>query len=163
MKLTTQRRIAAGLLKCGETRVWFDPNRLDEIKEAITKLDIRSLIKDLAIQKKQKESTSGFRHRKRLSQKRKGRLGGKGSRKGGKSVRTDTRRTWIRKIRLQRKFIKNLRNKKIITPKIYKSLYMKSKGGFFRSKLHIKLYLEEHGLTKHESRPSTTIKEKKIG
>lgn len=161
MKLTTQRRISADLLKCGESRVWFDPNRLNEIKEAITKIDIRSLINDRAIQKKQKQSISGFRHKKRLIQKRKGRLGGIGSRKGGKSVRTRAKRTWIEKIRLQRKFLKQLRSKKIITPKIYKPLYMKSKGGFFRSKAHIKLYLEEHGLTKHESTSSTAIKEKK--
>ncbi len=163
MKLTTQRRISADLLKCGESRIWFDPNRLSEIKEAITKYDIRSLIKDLAIQKKQKESISSFRFRRRLTQKRKGRLSGQGSRKGGKSVRTKARRTWIKKIRLQRKFLRLLRNKKIITPPIYKSLYMKSKGGFFRSKAHIKLYLEEHGLGKHEIKTNITAKEKKTG
>ena len=161
MKLTTQRRISADLLKCGENRIWFDPNRLTEIKEAITKTDIRSLIKDLAIQKKRKESISRFRFRKKLIQRRKGRLSGIGSRKGGKSVRTRARRTWIEKIRLQRQFLKRLRSKKIITPKIYKSLYMKSKGGFFRSKAHIKLYLEEHDLIKHEKTQSTPTKEKK--
>ena len=161
MKLTTQRRIAADLLKCGENRIWFDSDRLTEIKEAITRSDIRSLIKDLAVQKKQQQSISSFRYRQKLIQKRKGRLSGVGSRKGRKSVRTQARRSWINKIRLQRRFIKNLRDKKIITPKIYNSLYMKSKGGFFRSKNHIKLYLEEHNLAKHEVKANTNTKEKK--
>ena len=35
-----------------------------------------------------------------------------------------------------------------ISDEVYKDLYRKSKGGFFRSKRHIKLYLTEHKLTK---------------
>jgi ribosomal protein L19E len=36
-----------------------------------------------------------------------------------------------------------LKEKKIIDDKLYRELYLKSKGGFFRSKRHIKIYLEE--------------------
>jgi len=49
MKLTTQKRLAAGILEVGENKVWFDSFRLDEIKQAITKQDIKDLIKDKAI------------------------------------------------------------------------------------------------------------------
>ena len=41
MNLETQKRIAADILKIGETRVFFDPARLKEIEEAITRGDIR--------------------------------------------------------------------------------------------------------------------------
>ena len=42
--LNVQKRLAAQILKCGRNRVRFDPDRLEDIKEAITKTDIRSLI-----------------------------------------------------------------------------------------------------------------------
>ncbi|MBI2419008.1 MAG: hypothetical protein HYV28_14135, partial [Ignavibacteriales bacterium] len=47
--------------------------RLDEIKEAITKIDIRNLINQGIIKGKPYVGTSRFRARKRLIQKRKGR------------------------------------------------------------------------------------------
>ena len=148
MEFKTQRRIAAQILKCGLHRVWFDPDRLADIKEAITKADIRSLIRNLAIQKKPVKVHSRFRARKRLIQKRKGRRAGKGSRKGKRTARLPGKKIWISRIRVQRRLLKTLKNKKIITPVAYKSLYLKSKGGFFRSKRHIKLYITEHQLAK---------------
>ena len=61
------------------------------------------------------------------------------------------KRTWINKIRKQREFIKKLLDKELINKKLYRELYLKSKGNFFRSQRHIKLYLEEKGILKNES------------
>ena len=36
MNLTTQRRLAASILKVGLNRVWIDPERLEEVSLAIT-------------------------------------------------------------------------------------------------------------------------------
>ena len=36
MNLTTQKRLAADLLKVGVNRVWIDPNNLEEVSRAIT-------------------------------------------------------------------------------------------------------------------------------
>ena len=52
MRLKIQKRLAAQILKSSENDIWLDSNRLDEIKEAITKADIKSLIKDKAIKAK---------------------------------------------------------------------------------------------------------------
>ena len=52
------------------------------------------------------------------------------------------------KARLQRDFIKVLKEKDIIDAVAFRELYLKIKGGFFRNKRHIKLYMEEHGMTK---------------
>jgi len=41
-----------------------------------------------------------------------------------------------------------LRNRNKIDKQIYNDLYRKIKGGFFRSKRHIALYLEEKGIFK---------------
>jgi len=148
MKLNLQKRLAAQILKCSEKKVQFDTTRLSDIKEAITKADIKSLIFENAIKKKPGKYTSKYWARKKAIQKRKGRQRGHGSRKGSQSARLPKKRAWINKIRLQRKFLKELKDKKIITPLIYQQLYMKAKGGFFRNKKHIKLYLEERGLAK---------------
>ena len=52
------------------------------------------------------------------------------------------------KIRAIRDLLKTLREEKVIDAKTYRSLYRKSKGGFFRSRRHVKLYIEEHDLAK---------------
>ena len=44
MMLDLQKRMAAQVLKSSPHRIWFDPEHLNEIKEAITKSDIRGLI-----------------------------------------------------------------------------------------------------------------------
>ena len=146
--LKVQRRLAAQLLKCGENRIGFDPERLEEIKEAITKHDVRSLIGNDAIYRRNLNNTSRFWARKTHEQKSYSKQKGQGSRKGKKTARTESKRSWINKIRLQRNFIKSLRDSKTITSADYHELYMKSKGGYFRSLRHLKLYTQERGLVK---------------
>ncbi len=150
MSLKTQRRIAAHLLKVGINRVRFDQSKLAEIKEAITKSDIRSLIKQKAVGIRPYLSHSRARIRKLIVQKRKGRRKGQGSRKGKKTARLSPKKVWMQKIRLQRGFLRLLKDKDLITTKIYRNLILKAKGGFFRSKRHIKLYINEHNLVKEK-------------
>ncbi len=146
MKLTVQRRLAASLLKCSPKRVWFDNSNHEKIKEAITKADIRLLIHNGLIQERPQKGISRSRANKRLVQKRKGRQKGQGSRKGRKSARLPKKEAWINKIRLQREFLRELREKKIVEVAAYRELYRKAKAGIFRSKRHLKLYMEEHEL-----------------
>jgi len=146
MKLNIQKRLASQTLKCSEKRIVFDTDRLDEIKEAITKADIRALVKKDAIRRKPMKSISRGRARKIRIQKIKGRQKGHGSRKGRKTARTPKKRAWINKIRTQKKLLKLLGDKEIISKRTYRTLYLKSKGGFFRSRRHIKLYIKEQNL-----------------
>lgn len=148
MQLKIQKRLAAQILKSSKNDIWLDSNRLDEIKEAITKADIKSLIKDKAIKAKKIRGISRYRARKRNLQKSKGRRRGPGSLKGSKGARLSKKRGWINHIRVQRVFLQNLRDKGVIDKSSYRPLYMKSKGGFFRSKRHIKIYMQEHGIIK---------------
>ena len=146
MKLKNQKRIAAQVLKVGKTSVKFDPERLSDIKEAITKADIRGLVSDNAITKKPSGSQSKSRLRKRLAQKRKGRQKGSGRKKGKKTARLSKKAIWMVKARIQRSYLKELREKKLIEVKTYRDIYKKVKGNYFRSKNHIKLYLTENKL-----------------
>ena len=52
------------------------------------------------------------------------------------------------KIRAQRSLIAELKAKEIVDAAGYKELYRKAKGGFFRNRRHIKLYIEENNLVK---------------
>ena len=49
--MKTQKRLAAYILKCSPKKVKFDETKLEEIKEAITKADIRGLIAQGIIRK----------------------------------------------------------------------------------------------------------------
>ncbi|PIN72257.1 50S ribosomal protein L19e [Candidatus Woesearchaeota archaeon CG10_big_fil_rev_8_21_14_0_10_45_5] len=151
MNLKVQKRIAANILKCSPKRVHFDTERLDEIKEAITKQDLRALISSGAIVKKSKSGVSRGRARKILIQKRKGRQRNAGSIKGKIGARLPQKKSWMNKVRLQRKFLKELKEKGIIDKKAFRTLYLKSKGGMFRSKRHLKLYIDEQGLALKEN------------
>lgn len=146
--LDVQRRLAAQILKCGRNRIHFDTGRIEEIKEAITKSDIRALIGNGAISKRRTLSTSRFWAKRRKKQKIKSKQKGHGSRKGRKTARLNPKSSWMNKIRLQRSFLKSLRDTETITATDYHELYLKSKGGFFRSLRHLKLYVTEKGVLK---------------
>jgi len=148
MKLHIQKRLAGQVMKCSPYRVRFDPTQLAEIKEAITKVDIKILVRNGTITRKNKKGISTFRSRKIKLQKRKGRQKGHGSRKGKHTARIQKKRPWINLVRNQRDLLRILRSKKLLDPITYRGLYNKSKGGFFRSRRHLHLYIEEHKLLK---------------
>lgn len=146
-----QKRLAAKISKRSTKKVKFDQLKINKIKEAITRADVKALIKDKAIILQKDKGISKSRTRKVKKQKAKGRRIGQGSRKGKSTARNNPKKVWINKMRLQRDFLKYLKNKEKISQEVYKDLYMKSKGGFFRSKRHIKLYLKERNLFKNNN------------
>ncbi|ADP77669.1 LSU ribosomal protein L19E [Methanothermus fervidus DSM 2088] len=146
MDLSTQKRLAADILKVGVNRVWIDPDRVDEVARAITRESIKKLIKEGAIKAKQKKGISRYRARKIAMQKKKGRRRGKGSIKGAKGARMPKKRAWISRIRALRRTLKELRDKRKISTKTYRKIYRMAKGGMFRSKAHMNAYIKEHGL-----------------
>lgn len=148
MNLTTQKRIAAQILNIGINKVRFDNDKLNDIKEAITKSDIRSLIKSKIITVKKAMHQSRGRARIIKKQKRKGNKKGPGSRKGTKNARLNSKTVWVRKIRGLRSLLRELKMKGKLNNKDYRDLFLKSKGGLFRSKRHLKLYINEHGMVK---------------
>ncbi len=143
MELKLQKRLAGDVMNCSPYRVSFDVQRLDDIKDAITKADIRALARQGAIIKNPVVGISKFRARKIKCQKRKGRRKGPGCKKGPKRSRLSKKRAWINRVRCQRRFLAELREKKLVSTKTAHMIYQKIKGGFFRSRRHVKLFLEE--------------------
>ncbi len=146
MELTVQRRLAAAVLNCSPKRVWMDSDHASEIKEAITKADIRGIVVRGFIQIKPMRGISRGRVRKSHIQRAKGRKRGHGSRKGRATARLPRKVIWMNTVRAQRDLLRELRERGIVEPKTYRMLYSKSKGGFFRSRRHIKLFIDEHNL-----------------
>lgn len=149
MELNIQKKLASKVAKKSSKKIKLDQSRLEEIKEAITKSDIRGLIKDGAIIVQKDKGVSRARAKKINKQKAKGRRKGQGSRKGKANARLSDKQKWMDKIRLQRQFLNDLKSKDKLEKETYKNLYRKAKGGFFRSKRHIKLYITEHKLVKN--------------
>jgi len=148
MNIKNRKLTVARMLNVGLKRIWMDPEKIDSIKEAITKADLKSLINDGVIKIKQSRGISRARANKILRQKRKGRKKGKGSREGKRTARLPRKTKWINSVRLQRAFLRTLNDKKMLSIPDYHSLRNKIKGGFFRSKRHIKLFIQEHNLIK---------------
>jgi large subunit ribosomal protein L19e len=134
--------MAASILKAGRSRLWINPEEFGRVESAITKEEIRKLIHEGVIVTKREKGVSRGRHRAK-TRKKKGR--GPGSKKGSIHNR---KRIWINKIRTLRFRLKELKEKKIITPKIYRKLVLLAKGGTFRSVSHLNEYLKSHNLTR---------------
>jgi large subunit ribosomal protein L19e len=143
MSLKMQKSLAAKVLEVGEGRVWIDPQRFEDVSGAITRADIRALIISGAIKARPEVGISKGRYRRIQKQKRKGLRKGAGTRKG--PVTGDE---WIDRIRSMREFLRLLRRRKIVTPSVYRTLYLKAKGGAFHDKRQMKSYLEEHNLAR---------------
>jgi large subunit ribosomal protein L19e len=140
--VASQKRIVASVLKCGVNRVWFDPSRISDIENAISREDLRALITEGAIKARQKKGVSRGRARARIAQRSYGHRKGAGKRKGAAGARKPSKTAWVQKIRAIRKVLVELRTAGTIDRHMYRILYRKAAGGQFRSVAHLKAQME---------------------
>jgi large subunit ribosomal protein L19e len=152
MDLKNQRRMAAEVLKCGENRVWLNPDRLDEIEDCITRSDIRIAVESGLIKAKPKQGTSRGRIRYAAEQKASGKRKGPGSRKGTANARVPDKRRWIATIRPIRAELKTLRAEGKITPSVYRFYYRRAKGGVYKSRRNLRQHMIASGHLKEEEK-----------
>jgi large subunit ribosomal protein L19e len=146
MNLKNQKRLAAAVLDVGVNRIYIDPEGALEVEAAITRQEIRKLIKDGVIKAIPVNSTSRGRARDRMAQKKAKRRRGPGSKKGAKYSVIPRKTRWMGRIRAQRRRLKRLRERRIITVSTYRNLYRKAKGGVFRSVAEMERYITENDL-----------------
>jgi large subunit ribosomal protein L19e len=91
VSLKLQKRLAASVLKCGERKIWLDPNEVNEISMANSRQNIRKLVKDGFVIRKPQKIHSRARARRALEAKRKGRHSGYGKRRGTREARLPTK------------------------------------------------------------------------
>jgi len=142
MNLRAKKEMAAQILKVGVNRVRFDPKGLDKIEDAITKDNIRQLIKEGLIWAEEKKGISRGRYKKRAKSK-KARGRGAGSKKGSKGARQGKKRLWVNKVRALRRYIKILKDRGEISSKEAKELRIKIKGGQIRNLKHLREVIQQ--------------------
>ncbi len=150
MDLRNQRRLAAEVLKCGVHRVWIDPEEIEEVEKAVTRRDVRNLVKQGIIKAKKKQGISRGRARQRDAQRKKGRQRGHGSRKGAATARQSRKQRWIQTIRPIRRYLRELRDGDAITRSQYRRYYQRAKGGEFHSVRHLRTHLKMEGAIPEE-------------
>jgi len=144
--MLNKKKIAGDILKCGVSRIRI----LDEkqVGEAITRQDIRNLIRKGLIAKIQKKGTSKAFSKHIYRQKKKGRRSGVGTRRGTFAARNPKKYLWIKTIRPLRKLLKELLRNGQLEKKDWRLLYSMAKGGSFRSRGHMLTYLKDHDMLK---------------
>jgi len=137
-----QKKLAAKILKVGVSRIWLDPSKKKEIEEAITKADVRKLI--------EKGFIKVLKEKIRKKEEKKRRRRGPGSRKGGKYAIVSKKRRWINTVRPLRRMLKELKESGKIDNTTYRKLRKLVKGGVFRSRSHLLIYLKQRGILEEE-------------
>lgn len=144
MELDQVKKMAAAVMKIGVNRVKI-ANREESLK-AMTREDVRGLVRKGYIKKKRSAGSSRVRARKTAAQKKKGRKKGPGSKKGKWGTRVKRKKVWITGVRALRRHL--LKMKPELKPLAYRKLYGMVNGGFFKSKAHLETYLKEKKLKK---------------
>ena len=150
MMFDHQRRLAASLLGVGLNRVRItpDPAEQEHILDAITREQIRDLIRRNVITKRPEAGVSRGRARQRALQRAKGRRRGPGSREGGTNARASKKGRWMGTIRALRKRLRELKTQGRIDVRTYRRFYAQAKGGMFKSRAHLDQQLQAAGLLK---------------
>ncbi len=143
--LANQRRMAAEVMDIGVNRVWLDPEASKDIAAALTREDIRKLIEEGKVSKNPIKGVSRGRARKLDEARAYGHRKGHGSRSGAKGARRPKKEMWMKKIRALRSMLRELRENKTIDASTYRKLYVKAKGGEYRSRAHLKSHIEQLG------------------
>lgn len=144
--LSSQRRLAAQILKVGQNRVWINPERIDDVEAAITREEVKRLIHEKIIVSLPEKGVSRSRAKVVREKKRIGRRKGAGSRTGSARAKISKKEAWMSKIRCLRKNLRQLKASRVITEHTYRKLYGMAGSGKFESVAEMERYLRTHDL-----------------
>jgi large subunit ribosomal protein L19e len=146
LSLKSQRRLAAEILKVGETRVWIDPERIDYVETAITREEIRKLIHEKVVKSLPQTGVSRARARVLAAKRKKGLRRGPGGKSGPARSKISKKQAWMNRIRPLRRRMRELKVSRAITVSTYRKLYDMSESGVFESKADLERYIRTHNM-----------------
>ncbi len=142
VNLRSKKRLVSRIVGVGIHRVKFDNDHLDDITDAITRVNIRSLITANTIKIKRIVGTShGRATLKKIQRKKRGTK--QGSKKGRKGARVGKKRVHITKVRALRWRLKVSKERKEITNKEFWELYKMVGGNTIRNVAHLRSLIDE--------------------
>jgi large subunit ribosomal protein L19e len=142
VNLRTKKRLVSRVVGVGLARIKFDPERSDDIADAITRQNIRSLISAGAITIKAAKGTSRGRAEFKKTQKKK-RGTTTGSKKGRKGARVGKKEVYVKKVRALRYRLKVAKDREEITNPEFWTIYKKIRGNTVRNIAHLRSLIEE--------------------
>ena len=142
VNLRAKKRLVSRIVGVGVNRVRFDTDHLDDVADAITRDDIRSLITANTISIKSFKGTSRGRAKTKKIQKSK-RGATQGSKKGRKGARVGKKTVYVNKVRSLRYLLRIAKDRKEITNDAYKTIYKKINGNTVRNKAHMRTIIAE--------------------
>jgi len=142
VNLKAKKQLVARMYKVGVNRVQFDSDHLDDIADAITRENIRSLFTANTIKIKSIVGTSRGRAKVKKIQKKK-RGVKQGSKKGRKGARVGKKEVYVIKVRALRYRLKIAKDRKEITNKEFWELYKKIGGNTVRNIAHLRTLIDE--------------------
>ena len=142
VNLKAKKQLVARMYKVGVNRVQFDSDHLDDIADAITRENVRSLLTANTIKIKPIVGTSrGWAKVKKIQKKKRGVK--QGSKKGRKGARVGKKEVYVAKVRALRYRLKIAKDRKEITNKEFWELYKKIGGNTVRNSMHLRTLIEE--------------------
>ena len=142
VNLKAKKRLAARVTGVGVHRIRFDTDHLDDIADAITRENIRSLITANTIRIKSFTGTSkGRAHEKKAQKNKRGTT--QGSKQGRKGARVGKKTVYVAHVRALRRLLKIAKDRKDLTNPEFWTLYKKVGGNTVRNKAHLRLLMEE--------------------
>jgi large subunit ribosomal protein L19e len=144
--LSSQRRLAAQILKIGQNRVWINPARMDDVEGAITREEVRKLIHEKIIVSLPEQGVSRSRAKIIRAKKLKGRRSGPGSITGAGYAKVTQKDAWMLKIRSLRRKLRELKASRVITETTYTQYYRMAGSGRFDSIAELERNLKENDL-----------------
>ena len=142
VNLKAKKRLASRVMGVGVHRIKFDTDHLDDVADAITRENIRSLITANTITIKSFTGTSkGRAHRKKAQRNKRGTT--QGAKKGKKGARVGKKEVYVAKVRSLRRLLKTAKDRKDLTNPEFWILYKKVGGNTVRNKAHLRTLMEE--------------------
>ena len=142
VNLKAKKQLVARMYKVGVNRVHFDSDHLDDIADAITRDNIRSLFTANTIRIEPIKGASRGRAKiKKIQKKKRGVK--QGSKKGRKGARVGKKEAYVTKVRSLRYRLKIAKDRKEITNTEFWDLYKKIGGNTVRNIAHLRMLIDE--------------------